>query len=113
MSCTLALSGSAPGGVATATCSRGVMVWVGPKQECVATSNDSIRSLRCDPVPGQLVESIQLEGTPASVHITQSLGDLVLLDEVYAPVYHDSQPNGAGCEPICRQATVKQTLPQR
>lgn len=107
-SCTIPFPWVAPGDNNTASCESGLRVSVSPKQQCT-TVNDSY--VRCDEIPGQLVERITVPGTPASVHVTQSAGDAAVFDQTFTPTYQDHQPNGPDCAPICRQAAAQLTLP--
>jgi hypothetical protein len=47
---------------------------------------------------------------PVDVTVTVSLDDRRLGEARLQPVYTTSQPNGPGCEPVCRQARATLTL---
>ena len=51
-----------------------------------------------------------LSGTPGQVHAWQYVDDAPILDVAVAPQYQDSQPNGPGCPPVCRQASLAWTM---
>jgi hypothetical protein len=53
---------------------------------------------------------VDIAQTPESLHITVELGDRVLIEAEVDPDYATSQPNGDGCDPVCRQATVELPL---
>ncbi len=55
-------------------------------------------------------QGLQIPGAPSKVIVTLSSGDYAISGEVVEPSYKTSQPNGAGCDPICKQATVAVTL---
>ena len=55
---------------------------------------------RCDPIPGQFVETITVAGTPGQVHAWQYVDDVAILDAAAAPSYEDYCPNGPECEPV-------------
>ena len=65
---------------------------------------------RCDPIPGQYVETITVAGTPGQVHVWQYVDDVPILDAAAAPSYEESWPNGPECGPACRQASLSRTL---
>lgn len=56
------------------------------------------------------VEIITVPGTPGQVHAWQYVDDRAILDVAAAPTYQENAPNGPGCGPICRQASVSWTL---
>jgi hypothetical protein len=62
------------------------------------------------PAADAQVETISLAGTPAQVHVWQYVDDVAILDAAVAPSYVETQPNGPGCPPICRQASASWTL---
>ena len=92
------------------TCPTGLTVSVGPAENCTETVTDTGCSYRCDPIPGQFVETIGLSGTPGQVHAWQYVDDVAILDAAAAPSYDESRPNGPECEPVCRQASASWTL---
>ena len=83
---------------------------VGPAEICTETRTDTGVSLRCDPVPGQFVETITLMGAPGQVHVWQYVDDAAVLDAAAAPSYQDYFPNGPECGSPCRQASLSWTL---
>jgi hypothetical protein len=91
-----------------------------PLQAC-----DAGPSLTCD-VPGrvQIGESgcalppeqhgfadIMVPGSPAKLELTITRDGQQLYAGGITPTYVESQPNGPGCEPICRGATAQIPLP--
>jgi hypothetical protein len=92
----------------SAQCQAGLSVLISQKTVCTASDPTSSR---CDPVPGQFQEAIQVSGTPASVELEERTGDTVLVSQTVTPTYRESRPNGPHCEPVCRQAEAKLTLP--
>jgi hypothetical protein len=108
--CTFAFAESSPGiGTATPTCS-GFTVMVGNAQSCIETNTGTGVSLHCDPIPGQIIETITFMGTPAQVHAWQYVDDAAILDAAAAPSYADYFPNGPECGGACRQASASWTL---
>lgn len=55
---------------------------------------------------------IQFETSPKQITVTISRDGSELAKQTFEPTYKESQPNGPGCEPICRQASASITLAQ-
>jgi hypothetical protein len=98
------------GGAAVPSCATGLTAFVGPATVCMHTTGNGGSTYRCDPIPGQYVESIALAGTPAQLHASQSVDGASLLEVDAAPSYQDVQPNGPECGTVCRQASASWTL---
>ena len=98
------------GGTAQPTCDAGLTVTVVPAQICIQTQGDSGTSSTCNAIPGKFVETVTLPGAPGQVHVWQYVDDVPILDVAVAPQYQDSRPNGPGCPPVCRQASVAWTI---
>ena len=49
---------------------------------------------------------VEIRGTPASVEIELRDGARLVGRKRFTPQYLQRQPNGPGCPPVCRQATV-------
>lgn len=47
---------------------------------------------------------VQLADQPTQLTLTVTRDGAELAKKTFAPVYTVSQPNGAGCEPVCKQA---------
>jgi hypothetical protein len=62
------------------------------------------------PVTGGTKETISVSGTPVQVRVRQLVNGGVVLDKSVTPVYATDQPNGAGCDPICREGGADWTL---
>jgi hypothetical protein len=99
------------GGTAVPQCESQLSVFVGLNTVCTETVTAEARILRCDPIPGQLKESISILGTPTSVSVQQSVGGTMILDRSVTPTYKENRPNGPECDPLCRQARVEWTIP--
>jgi len=103
--------GTVAGDVAAAPqCPSGLSVTVGQDQVCTQTTENGVVSYMCQPIPGQVLETILLAGRPGEVHARQYVDDMPILDVAAAPSYRDYAPNGTECGPICRQAAVSWTL---
>jgi hypothetical protein len=113
VSCTFTFSAQAPpaSAVTNPVCSGGLFVSVDPETICTEVRSGGGVSQRCDPVPGKWIERVSLVGTPGEIRIRQTVDGVTLLDRMMALSYRNVQPNGSGCEPICRQATETLTLP--
>ena len=102
---------TAPGGAAIPpSCPIGLTVNIAQQQVCMQTTENGGVAFTCQPIPGQFLETIELAGTPAQVHVWQYVDDVALLDAATAPVYQDYFPNGPACGPPCHQASVDWTL---
>jgi drug/metabolite transporter (DMT)-like permease len=105
------VSGPLPlAGTAQPTCDAGLSVTIVPAQICIQTEGSSGSSSTCNAIPGKFVERVTLSGTPGQVHVWQYVDDAPILDVAVAPQYQDSQPNGPGCPPVCRQASLAWTM---
>jgi hypothetical protein len=111
-SCTLVLTAEAFSGgrLVSGDCSSGVEVLVGPSLKCDA-AKDGAPAETNDSTSCPLVEFITLAASPASVHVTQSLGGVVVLDQTVMPAYQVAQPNGPDCAPTCRVGGASWTIP--
>ena len=107
---TLPLAILQTGGTVQPTCDAGLTVTVVPAMICIQTQTATSSSSTCDVLPGKFVETLTLSGAPGQVHVWQYADDLPILDAAVAPQYQDRQPNGPGCGPVCRQASVSWTL---
>jgi hypothetical protein len=81
------------------------------------------RAMRCDAAQPTIVESgcaleptahafgdMMFSTTPAEVAAVVRHDGKTVGSARWRPVYHRSQPNGPGCEPVCTNATVEVTL---
>lgn len=62
------------------------------------------------PAASHAFADLMVMSGPARIEVRITRDGVTLADEVLSPSYVTSQPNGAGCAPICRQATGKVTL---
>jgi hypothetical protein len=58
-------------------------------------------------LPGQYEWTLEVFGTPAQVHIVHTHDGVTVLDQTTSPTYANHQPNGPGCEPTCRRASLR------
>lgn len=58
------------------------------------------------PPEAQGFGDINLGGSPASFSVKITRDGEVIGEGSSTPQYITSQPNGAGCEPVCKQATM-------
>jgi len=91
-------------------CPNGLQLLVRQAENCATTMNAQTATLTCTPVPGQFSEELTIVGKPATVHVTQTSNGATLVDAAVTPSYQKSQPNGAGCDPICSQASESLVL---
>jgi hypothetical protein len=98
------------GAVQGPSCPASVMVSIVPATTCTESRGPNDVSQTCTPIPGQHTEMITVYGTPSAVQLRQTVDGAVVFDRQLTPAYRTSQPNGPGCEPICRQASEAWTL---
>jgi hypothetical protein len=109
--CTFTFAETSPGiGRVAEWCSSAFAFTVDNDRTCTEIRTDQSVSQKCEPIPGQFIETIMLAGTPAQVHVWQYVDGAPILDAAAAPSYADAFPNGADCPPVCRQASASWTL---
>jgi len=108
-SCTLQLPPSAE--LTNDPCSAGFALTVGPAQTCTTTQSATVASQQCQPIDGEFVEAITVDGRPGTIEVQQSVDGTVIFDQTVAPTYQTNQPNGPGCGPTCHQAGADWTIP--
>jgi hypothetical protein len=69
----------------------------------VRAGNQVIGTFRCD--PGNPCQSFIQDQTPNAVNVTVEVSGGTV-NRNYTPEYRTVTPNGEGCPPACRQATV-------
>jgi hypothetical protein len=100
-----------PGGSTVAPeCPSGLRVFIAQATTCTPTQTGSTTSLGCVPIAGHFFEDVTVSGKPAQLRVRLTVDGAVALDRSETPVYHASQPNGPGCEPICQQASADWTF---
>jgi hypothetical protein len=82
-----------------------------PEVTCVERRTGDSVSQSCSPIPDQFVLSVHIDGTPKVLSVTLMRDGIELSAETLTPAYVQSQPNGEGCGPVCRQASVELALP--
>lgn len=78
---------------------------------CTETQTDDAVSQSCTPVADEYTLEIGLPGTPSSVEIQLERDGATLVDDTQALSYKETRPNGPGCGPVCRQASVVVAVP--
>jgi hypothetical protein len=97
---------------------EGALPFHGCEHSALRCSSETIRIMESGcalPAEAHGFGDIQITGEPEKVRVTitrkhRSQGQKILADESFAPVYQTLQPNGPGCEPICRQGRVELSL---
>jgi hypothetical protein len=92
-------------------CSGGLVVEVDPAMTCTTAQTAGLTTRTCQPIAGELTETILLPGTPSSVHVQQMVDGTTILDATLTPTYKAYAPNGTSCGPTCHDATAELTLP--
>lgn len=95
-----------------ATCSgSGASLWLGPAMRGVTTEMEvggqGVVMHSEEPIPGEFAWQLSLFGTPAKVHVVHNHAGKVLLDQTAEFSYGEHRPNGEGCEPVCKAASVE------
>lgn len=72
-------------------------------------SEDSVSQV-CNPIPDHYSWQIGLPRTPANVIVALTRDGETLLEQALQPQYQVTRPNGEGCEPVCRQASLTLTV---
>ena len=98
-------------GLPSPDCPLGLTLFVGPAVTCTTVDNGTAKSQSCDPVPDRIKESLRITRSPTHLTVTQWAGDTMIFEQTAIPTYQTSQPNGPGCEPICRQASASWSIP--
>lgn len=78
---------------------------------CTETVTDNAVSQSCEPIPGKYSLRFAVDGTPEAVTIKVEHDGAVLVKEDFSPSYKETQPNGKGCGPVCKQGAVEVKVP--
>lgn len=74
--------------------------------DCVEVHSGGAVGQSCTPIPGHYKVAASFAGTPTNLKLNLSRDGTVLLHGESTPTYVARSPNGEGCGPVCRQATV-------
>jgi hypothetical protein len=88
------------------------ILWLGPAMRGVDTEMEvggkPVVMHTEEPIPGEFEWQLSLLGTPAKVHVVHSFAGNVLVDQTAElSSYEEHRPNGEGCEPVCKAASVE------
>jgi hypothetical protein len=84
----------------------------GPSLTCSPGGAVMIGESGCALPPGQHgFSGFSVSTFPSSVSVTIKRDGKALSTESFRPSYQTSQPNGPGCEPVCKQAHATQRVP--
>lgn len=98
----------APAKGESAACDTGVSIASRELQDCTQTiSGDQARETCVG--TGYFTERIIILGAPKSVGISLMTGATVAAQTTLTPTYEVNQPNGPGCDPVCKQAAATWT----
>jgi hypothetical protein len=92
-----------------ATCSgSNASLWLGPAMRGVDKQMDGVVMHTEEPLAGEFAWQLSLFGTPAKVHVVHRHAGNVLLDQTAElSSYAEHRPNGEGCEPVCKAASIE------
>ena len=93
----------------SATCAGNVNSTMVEEQACVDSQQANSVTHSCTGT-GKFHVSIRVPGTPTSVSYTATLNGAVVGQDTLSPAFQTLNPNGPGCDPDCKQATVDITL---
>jgi len=99
------------GSTSPLACSSGLQVAFRPEVTCTEQRTRDAVSQSCTPIAGHWLLGGSVAGTPSSLHARLERDGLQLLDQTQTLRYEESRPNGADCEPVCRQSSVVLELP--
>lgn len=86
-------------------CTINANVYVGPVMRGKDTKlGDTVMHTE-EPVPGQFEWSLTVYGQPKQVRVIHTVAGRTIADHTAKLTYHEHRPNGAGCEPVCQQAS--------
>jgi hypothetical protein len=90
-------------------CDDGVFVSLSEGQDCRQEDTATAATLRCTG-NGRFREVVEIQRSPTAVTVNLSQGGEIKSLGTFSPTYQTMQPNGPGCEPICRQAEIAQVI---
>jgi hypothetical protein len=105
-----AVSCAAPTDSSTVTCDTGVSVWSRELQSCTQSQSGTVVMETCVG-SGVFAETIVVQGSPKSLSMSLLNGTTSVAQQTFQPQYESNQPNGPGCDPICKQAATTWTVP--
>ncbi len=98
-----------PGGIGA--CPSGLFVSVESAEDCTSVETDAALTQQCQPIPGELTETISVRGMPSMVRVQQLVGGTAILDQTFTPTYASVYPNGPACGPACQEANAQFSIP--
>jgi hypothetical protein len=104
-----AVSCPAPGTGTQVTCDSGVTVSSYELQACTESQSGGMAMETCVGT-GTYAERIVLVGAPKVVSVSLRSSTVTVAQQDFQPAYVSNQPNGLGCDPICKQATATWTI---
>lgn len=87
-------------------CPQGLSVALFQETTCTEVHTDLATSQQCTPVPDRFYEDVTFTGRPAQLRLRVTVDGAAVVDRTIAPDYKTAQPNGAGCDPVCHQASA-------
>lgn len=79
----------------------------GPATKGVETRMGEVVGYTEEPIPGEFRWMLAVSGTPTTIHVVHTHAGTTILDQTAELTqYADHRPNGEGCEPVCKQASV-------
>lgn len=92
-------------------CSEGASLMFGPAMQGKEETMDGVVGYTEEPIPGEFRWQISIFGQPAKVHVVHTSAERTIVDQTASLTYTENRPNGPGCEPVCKAASVEWTGP--
>jgi hypothetical protein len=99
----------APALGSSSKCDDGVFVTLTEGQDCRQAATTTSATLTCTG-NGRFQEVVEIRRAPATLAVSLAQGGTTKPLGTLSPTYRTMQPNGPGCEPVCRQAEIAQVI---
>ena len=89
---------------------EGLVVELAPEYQCSDDPADDAGADGCGLIDGQYKLLVSAAGTPERMEVKLERGGELVAESEQTLQYQNVQPNGEGCDPICRVSTVEVSL---
>jgi len=100
----------ASGSVSSLSCGQRISAQLVQRSTCEETRDRNSISQSCTPIPNQYELSLSAYTEPTTISLELARDGIVILNDSRTLAYQQSQPNGPGCGPVCRQAQLELSL---
>jgi hypothetical protein len=111
--CAVEIPGDLPanlGAVEMLRCEPQLDASFSPETHCTEQRTAAAVSQSCTPVRDHWLLEIHAPGTPQTLVVRVDRDQTQIFAHSQTPKYQTTQPNGPGCDPICKQSQVRLTL---